>query len=129
MRSTIFQPLNASKLLDICASTPAQVVLFPDIPSALNGDRTQLGKAEWDKSIKEQSAVDHSTEAANLADPGNKKLPCDLCLTKVSPLKVDNWLAKLEETARSGDNERLMAQLNALRSELRGSVDEQYAAN
>lgn len=115
------------QVLDICTSTPAHVVLFPDIPSALNGIVQSSAKRNGHKSNGKSSNGDEITTGP--ADPRFKQLPCDLCLTKVSPLKVDGWLAKLEEAASSGDHDSLMSQLQGLRNELRGSVAEQYAAN
>jgi hypothetical protein len=50
-------------------------------------------------------------------------------MIKVSPLKVDGWLAQLEEIARSGDLEGLMGRFQALRGELHGDVEVQRAAN
>jgi hypothetical protein len=68
-----------------------------------------------------------SSEPVIAEDAG--RLPCNLCLVKVSPLKVDSWLAQLEETAGSGDLQRLHDQIKGLRGQLRGDVSVQTAAN
>ncbi len=120
------------QVLNICASTPAQVVLFPDIPAALNGlahsAAGQNGNADGSRM---PSAQDVTSVEETAALPGSSllPLPCDLCLTKVSPLKVDGWLAQMEDAARNGDLEGLMAQLHTRRSQLRRDVTVQRAAN
>ncbi len=115
------------EVLDICAGTPAQVLLFPDIPAALNGIMHQPANHNGHK--PDGQTTDDAEVGQTLNDPLPKLLPCELCLTKVSPIKVDGWLAQLEKIARSGDQERLIEELRALRSELLGSVEEQLAAN
>lgn len=108
------------QVLEICQSTPARVVLFPDIPAALS----RLPRTE--------SPAKSTHLSGYIKQPSEEKptlLPCHLCLTKVSPIKVDTWLAQLEETANSGDLERLQAQIESLRSTIRGDVSTQLAAN
>lgn len=113
-------PVERRHLLEICNSTAARVVLFPDIPAALNG-LTHQQEASFEKL---QRAASGDLESVNAGH-----LPCNLCLVKVSPLKVDSWLAQLEETASYGDLENLHKQIRGLRSQLRGDVSLQVAAN
>ena len=119
------------QLLNICTSTPAQVVLFPDIPSTLNGIvhnvSTRNGSGHNGKTSKRQ-AVDTEEKTAP-TDPRFQPLPCDLCLTKVSPLKLDGWLEQLEEMTRSGDYDGLITQIKSLRGQLHGLVAVQLSAN
>ncbi len=115
------------EVLDICTSTPAQVVLFPDIPSALNGIAHSGATRNGQK--PHEDASNGFEQTTKPADARYKPLPCEFCLTKVSPLKVDGWLAELEETASAGDHDRLIWQLQALRSELRDGAATQLAAN
>jgi lipopolysaccharide/colanic/teichoic acid biosynthesis glycosyltransferase len=108
------------RLLDACSSSSARVVLFPDLPAAMNGlTKRQSASLEKTPSV--------SSEPVIAEDTG--RLPCNLCLVKVSPLKVDSWLAQLEETAGSGDLQRLHDQIKGLRGQLRGDVSVQTAAN
>ena len=108
------------QVLDICASTPAQVVLFPDIPSALHGIVHNSTKRNGNKPQDKNFGWFWLT--TEQADPRFKQLPCDLCLTKVSPLKVDNWLAMLEDIANTGDHDSLMSAIAALCAASCGSV-------
>jgi lipopolysaccharide/colanic/teichoic acid biosynthesis glycosyltransferase len=108
------------QLLDACSSTSARVVLFPDLPAAMSGlTKRQPASVEKKPSFPGGPVI--------VEDPG--RLPCNLCLVKVSPLKVDSWLAQLEETASSGDLQRLQDQIQGLRGQLRGDVSAQTAAN
>lgn len=113
------------QVLDICTSSGARTVLLPDIPAALNAligmnghgnghgnDSAAAGQGEWP-----QGRVDGGA------------LPCHLCLTKVSPMKVDGWLAGLEATAAGGDLEAVRAELAMLRQQVRGDVAVQRKAN
>jgi lipopolysaccharide/colanic/teichoic acid biosynthesis glycosyltransferase len=113
-------PAERRQLLDICSITLARVVLFPDLPAALSGltDKQQTSL---------QDASPASPDILHFENSG--RLPCNLCLVKVSPLKVDSWLAQLEETASNGDLEKLQTQILDLRSQLRGDVSVQAAAN
>lgn len=113
-------PGERRQLLDICGSTLARVVLFPDLPAALSG-------LTYQPKSSRQKAPPASHDIAHIENAG--RLPCNLCLIKVSPLKVDSWLAQLEETASNGDLEKLQSQILDLRGQLRGDVSVQTAAN
>ncbi|MFM8320528.1 MAG: sugar transferase [Chloroflexota bacterium] len=103
------------ELLDLCSSTPARVLLFPDIPAALTELRREMPG----------EPLSDTPGGASDGDP----LPCELCLTRVSPMRVDGWLAEIEELLRSGDIERLRRQVQQLRAGLRSDVSEQLDAN
>jgi lipopolysaccharide/colanic/teichoic acid biosynthesis glycosyltransferase len=119
------------QLLEICTSTPAQVAVFPDIPAALNGiAHSAAGQnGAGHTGVKTPAAPGAGAqEAMRLPGTSYQSLPCDLCLTKVSPLKVDGWLAQMEHSATAGDLEGLVAQLRMHRSELRGAAAVQLVA-
>lgn len=108
------------QVLDICSRTSARVVLFPDLPAALSGlAQPQAGSLE-----KVQRPGRGAVKVEN-----SSRLPCNLCLVKVSPLKVDSWLAQLEEAASNGDLQKLQDQIQGMRGQLRGDVSLQAAAN
>jgi hypothetical protein len=113
-------PGERRQLLEICSATLVRVVLFPDLAAALSGltGQQQIPLMEIQPAPPGLVQIDRSGH-----------LPCNLCLVKVSPLKVDGWLAQLEETAGSGDLEGLKGQIQGLRSQLRGDVSAQMAAN
>lgn len=113
-------PGQRRQLLEICSRTPARVVLFPDLPAALNG-LTQRQVS----SLEEMQPLGSSLEYSGASG----RLPCNLCLVKVSPLKMDHWLAQLEESAAHGDLEKLHSQIQRMRGHLRGDVSLQAAAN
>ncbi|MBN2549720.1 MAG: sugar transferase [Anaerolineales bacterium] len=113
------------QLLEICLSTTARVVLFPDIPAALGGIARPENHVKPVPPRKGKGAL----PAAERIDPQLQGLPCDLCLTRVSPLKVDGWLAELEELALAGDAEGALKQIRVLRENIRGDASQQLAAN
>jgi lipopolysaccharide/colanic/teichoic acid biosynthesis glycosyltransferase len=90
-------------LLEICANTPAQVVFFPDLLATIGGI------------VKNGNNTHNKTET----------LPCQLCLTKTSPLMVDSWLEQLEETVTSNDLNSVIIKIRELRCQLRGSIAQQ----
>ena len=98
-------PKERQNLLQICAQTPAEVFLFPDIPAAL----------------------DTMTRGAQHAPAGGQEasiagLLCPLCMTSVTPDEIDRWLAGMEATAGSGDLEGVLFQIRQLRSFIRGDT-------
>lgn len=112
-------PGERRELLEICSATPARVVLFPDIPAALSGLAHQ-----------QRTSLEINGEASGYPEVEQiGRLPCNLCLVKTSPIKVDGWLAQLEATANGGDLEALRKQIQGLRHQLRGDVSIQAAAN
>jgi lipopolysaccharide/colanic/teichoic acid biosynthesis glycosyltransferase len=113
-------PGERRRLLDACSNTSARVVLFPDLPAAMNGLTH-----EQTPSIEMSQYPMGSVEKAKTSG----RLPCNLCLIKISPLKVDGWLAQLEATANDGDLQKLQEQIQGLRGQLRGDASIQAAAN
>lgn len=100
------------RVLEICQGTPARVVVMPDVAGALN------------------SLTPRSTVPAVKNTPQEKgRLPCELCLTKVTPLQVEAWLAALDETANTGDLEKIRAELAELRERVREDAHVQRKVN
>jgi lipopolysaccharide/colanic/teichoic acid biosynthesis glycosyltransferase len=112
---------NRRKLLEICNNTSARVILFPDIAAAINNLARHNGAT---REIEDLGSFPHGVAAQY-----NNPLPCNLCLTKVSPLKVDGWLAQLEEIAHCGDLASLQTQVRYYRSQLQADVTAQLAIN
>jgi hypothetical protein len=118
-------------LLAICEQTPAQTVLFPDIPAALDSLHARKNPKLSQSKIKEDpSKEDLSSiplESFPRTHPGS--LPCGICLIKINPLQVDRWLANLEGKVQAGDLDGLKADLLALRTTLNPDVMAQIRAN
>ena len=93
-------------LFETCSGTPARLVVFPDIPAALNG-------------IADRN---HSTSVTLPAESNGSELPCHLCLVRDSPVRFDLWLAQLSEIAAAGDITKLQAQIRDMRTELRAGT-------
>jgi lipopolysaccharide/colanic/teichoic acid biosynthesis glycosyltransferase len=110
--------LERKELLEICAATQARLFLFPDIPAALSGI---LQRA--------QPAGKQAAAQAQRAAGDKNTLPCELCLIKVSPMKVDSWLANLEQIAAASDIGAVQEEIQALRGQLRLDAAIQRAAN
>jgi lipopolysaccharide/colanic/teichoic acid biosynthesis glycosyltransferase len=108
------EPHERQQVLDICGSTGTQLLLFPDIPAALGNLVRAQGQTN------EQHSGDNAAEYV---------LPCHLCLTRVSPMKVDGWLETLQTTLESGDIMQAQEQITNLRSALRSESTLQRAAN
>jgi FlaA1/EpsC-like NDP-sugar epimerase len=101
-------------LLNICDATQARTVLFPDMPGALN---TLV------------SAKVKTISSNILPEAVNGKLPCHICLIKLSPMVIDGWLAGLQESAQAGDLESLNQELTRLRDLLSADSLLQRQAN
>jgi hypothetical protein len=89
--------------------------MLPDIPRALS--TVALGRGS--------GAYEGEQEA--LAKDG--LLPCHICITRVSPMRVDGWLGELETLAQGGDLAGVQARLAALRAEIQGDLAVQERAN
>ena len=98
------------KLLDICARTPTHVAIFPDIPASLHN----LGEA---KGGLPQPAY---LQDVRVFKPGD--------LAQGVPVHVEDWLSRLEQLARSGDLDGTLAEIQALRAQMRYDPDAQYTA-
>ena len=107
-------------LLKICSNTPAKLFLFPDIPAALN-----IYSRHGQEQRKQTMGASSLLKGRDDIDIG--KLPCFLCLTQVTPLKVDGWLSQLEETAQSGED--VIQHIRLLRRYIRGDAAAQLNAN
>jgi len=95
------------KILDICASTSARTVIFPDFPAILNNviNRNGLQKQETIplKSLDIKQSI--LTEA----------IPCHICITRLSPPQIIVWLDQMELSANQGDIETILAHIQDLR--------------
>lgn len=114
-------PAHRRKLLEICNNTPARVIVFPDIAAAIHHLARRNGASG--------EVEDPKPSSHDAASQHNSPLPCGLCLTKISPLKVDSWLAQLEEIAQSGNLDSLQTQVRCYRSQLQADVAAQLAVN
>ncbi len=101
--------LERQRVLDICASTPARLYVFPDIQATL-------------------SQITHRELAPHPHD-SDGRLPCHICLTKTSPIAVDEWLQQLETLAQQSDPAALIDEITALRTRLSPDVANQLRAN
>ena len=110
--------IERRRLLELCSQTSARVVLFPDLRASLNqlAEHSLLNANPEPKSRTYQAAP-------------SEQLPCHLCLTKISPIKVDRWLEQLEESAIAGDLQTVLGQIHAMRDHLSSDVHEQVSAN
>jgi lipopolysaccharide/colanic/teichoic acid biosynthesis glycosyltransferase len=113
-------------LLEICAATPSKLVVMPDIPGALNTLVAHGGNRQ--KQARNRQSNPGDVPSATPAE-GIDTLPCALCLTRVTPLKVDRWLADLEEISQTGDLEQIHAQLHTLREAIHDDAQAQWRAN
>ena len=109
-----------ASLLKICSNTPTKLFLFPDIPAALSS--YFRGGQEERKQAMEASSLLKGRDDIDIG-----KLPCYLCLTQVTPLKVDGWLSQLEETAQSGED--VIRHIRLLRRYIHGDAVSQLNAN
>ena len=96
-----------SKLLEICASTPARTFNFPDIPATLSDIVYRDNGLRGGK-----TQTSHQT---SFPSSPNSDLPCHICLLKLSPPQVNAWLDQLEHTANQGDMALMLNQLQNIR--------------
>jgi hypothetical protein len=96
-------PEERAELLEFCASTPAQVVVMPDILGILD-------------SVMQQASEDKSK--GQVYEAIESLIPCEICLSRATPLKLGNWLTELETSAQTGDLKEINAQIQALRDRL-----------
>jgi len=91
-------------------------------------DGTDIPSQRDDSSPRDALRIHASTEIPTRPAP-SRRLPCHLCLWKVSPMIVDEWLAELEYTAEKGDLAAVQARLANLRQQLQSDVSAQKQAN
>lgn len=95
------------RLLEICAGTPARVVMMPDMLAAINSIVTQTGSRQ-----------------GNVIVPiwREGKSASRLELKMFSPVLVDSWLEQLEQTSQSGDINAVQEQIRELREQLKTEI-------
>jgi hypothetical protein len=94
-------------------------MVFPDIPAALNG----LARNGHTPRAATNGPLEHSTRDTP------QLLPCELCLTEVSLLKIDDWLTRLEAQVQHGELEELLVEIQRLRSYLAAHAPGQLSAD
>ncbi|MFC2053445.1 sugar transferase [Chloroflexota bacterium] len=104
------------KILDICASTSAHTVFFPDFPATLNDIVHRNGLPIQETIPFESLDIKRSILA--------KDLPCYMCLTRLSPPQTIVWLNQIELSAKQGDIETVLAYIQDLRNLVGGDVSE-----
>jgi lipopolysaccharide/colanic/teichoic acid biosynthesis glycosyltransferase len=102
------------QLLEICVNTPARLVMFPDVLGALRElvpeHPVANGNGKNGK-IKNNREADTEVPAWQAG-----KLACQLCLARVNPVQVEEWLADLAIKAEQGDLAGLKAEIRYLRA-------------
>ena len=123
------------EVLAICSSTPARVAIIPDVLKAVwnmsvpNGSSSGGNGKNGGGNGRNSGGLNHASPAGQSVPEHYDSLPCDLCLMKVSPLKVGGWLADLDKTAQSGDLEALRLKISQLKEELQPGVQKQEQSN
>jgi hypothetical protein len=97
------------ELLEICKTTPAQLMIFPDIPAALNG---------MARNGHQDPGPATAAKSAGPTDANSESSPGSLCLTKAYPTEIVDWLAGLEAQARDGDLDGILAHIHELRKQV-----------
>jgi lipopolysaccharide/colanic/teichoic acid biosynthesis glycosyltransferase len=91
-------PAERDRLLAICRSTPARVVMIPDIIGGL----------------REMVLGNQSTDQGGLAVQDNEKTP-QVQAANLQTEQVIAWLAELDQLAASGDFQRMQSRIHALK--------------
>jgi len=99
-------PEERTELLEFCASTPAQVVVMPDILGILDSVMQQASEKE---------------PKGQVYEPFESLVPCETCLSRVTPLKLGSWLTELETSAQAGDLKAINKHIEVLREQLQGN--------
>jgi hypothetical protein len=116
-------PRERQRLLELCASTPARLVVLPDLVGALH-DFLHKDPVSGRAHAPQEAASPHTTSGGNghghapLQQPGAHPSPCSYCLTHCTPPQVETWLAGLQHTAANGDLPALIDQIQVLRGTL-----------
>ncbi len=100
------------EILDLCYKTPARTVFFPDIPAVLSDVVYRDNGLRGGKT--------HTSYQTSFPSSPNSDLPCNICLTRLSPPQVDAWLAKLESQARDGDTNEVLTLIQEMRRYVQG---------
>ncbi len=112
------------RLLALCGLTGAQVLLWPDVAAALYAMNAHEQVAR-----KAAKAATASAPASAITRPRGEPLPCDLCLVRLTPMRIEDWLETLEETAYRGDLAALQEQIRNLREAVYANSVRQREAN
>jgi hypothetical protein len=110
------------EVLAICASTPAKVAIVPDIVKAI-GTMALPNDSSSGGNGKDGRSWDDTSTTTQAEQDGI--LPCDLCMMKVTPIKVDAWMTELDEMVESGDLDALRLRIHQLQELLRPVVLQQ----
>jgi hypothetical protein len=112
------------RLLSMCESTSAQVVVWPDIAAAIHA----MLAHERSGNLRIRTG-DSDANMQLLTEPRGDRLPCELCLVKLSPMFIEDWLELLEQTVYRGDLQELQEQIRNLREIVYGEAALQREAN
>lgn len=116
------------EVLAICSSTPARVVIVPDVIKALGSIAAPNGSAAGGNG-KNGGGLDHARPVTQPVPEHSGSLPCDQCLMMVSPFKVNAWLTDLDDTSQSGDLEALRLKILQLQEQLQAVLLKQKQAD
>jgi hypothetical protein len=105
-------PEERQALLEICRATRARLLLFPDLQAAL----TSISHNDNFK----HHTTSHPTDSFTVQDAA----PSDSML-----LRLDDWLAELENSAESGNVDDVLAQIHQLREQISSDISVQKAAH
>lgn len=113
--------VERKRLLSLCESTSARVVVWPDIAAAIHA----MMAHERIGALGELSVANGQTANA----PRGERLPCELCLVKLTPMHIEDWLELLEQSVYRGDLEALQEQIRNLRELVYAESARQREAN
>lgn len=113
------------RLLALCETTTARVIVWPDIAAAIYAmmAHERMGTLR-DRSNEISPLYMHPAN-----NPRGERLPCELCLVKLTPMQIEDWLELLEQTAYRGDIDALQEQIRNLRELVYLDAARQYEAN
>jgi hypothetical protein len=112
-------PSERQTLLEICATTRAKVLLFPNIQAALTEiSRNGNGKRHPTTQESSPTAQQEIITSESMSYPAS-----------TDSLSLDGLLADLEERARSGEIEDLLAQIHKLRQQIGEDKTHLFASN
>ncbi len=103
-------PEMRQEILNICYNTQARTVFFPDVAAAFGQIAQDRGELTRDWSQADYPNFDGITYPSDL--------PCQICLSLLSPPQVNDWLEKLESTALQGDMAEVLKIIQEFRSVL-----------
>jgi lipopolysaccharide/colanic/teichoic acid biosynthesis glycosyltransferase len=116
--------IERKRLLSLCESTSAQVFVWPDIAAAIYA----MLAHERSGNLGKRTAGVAASNGASI-EPRGERLPCELCLVKLSPMFIEDWLELLEQSVYRGDLDALQEQIRNLREIVYGEAALQREAN